>query len=98
MPSLHLNSVEKEIVTLKSAVSAIDEALNYEVCELRHNDPHSEVHFKSYTQRRFFGIILLDFLNSKLSGVEASCLDALLSVCSAPLLAPDSKPLKAPVD
>ncbi len=98
MLSLKLNDLEREIIALKSANSAIDAVLNHEVLTLRHNDPHSEIHFKSYTHRQYFGIMLLDFLNSKLIGVDASCIDALAAVSANPLLAPEVKPLKKPID
>jgi hypothetical protein len=82
--NLNLNDAEKEILILKAVWEAINSMLNYEVLELNHKDPDSSIIFKTRTHQQYFNIMLLDFLNLKIFGVEKCCLESLQTVFNAP--------------
>lgn len=77
MSAITLNAEEKEILSLKANLWAINEMVNYALMTINHNDPNSSVMFKTASDRRYFNIILLDFLSAKIFGVGHTCLAAL---------------------
>lgn len=84
---MKFNSTEREIIFLKAVKELIDEMVNFEIGELIGNDPHSQFQFSSMTHRKFFNIILVDFLScsdKKVIGEQSSYLSALKSICSSP--------------
>lgn len=84
---MKFNNTEKEVIFLKATKGLIDDMVNYEVVKLLGNNPHSEVHFNSMTHRKYFNIILLDFLScsdKKVLGEQLSYLRALQSICKFP--------------
>ena len=84
---MKFNSTEREIIFLKAVKELIDEMVNFEIGELIGNDPHSQFQFSSMTHRKFFNIILVDFLScsdKKIIGEQSSYLSALKSICSSP--------------
>src|SRR2546423_3051817 len=70
---------ETEILILKAIVDSIDDMVNNEILSVHHNDPYSEVRFKSITAQQYFNILLLDLLNSRIRilQVDENCLNAL---------------------
>ncbi len=42
-----LNDTEKEIVILKASIEIIDSIANHAILDLHHNDPDSEIIFKT---------------------------------------------------
>lgn len=58
-----MKNTEQEIIILKAVKELIDEMVNFELMSLAGNDPDSNISFKSMTHRRFFNIILVDFLS-----------------------------------
>ncbi len=82
-----LGAIEREVVLLKAVKELIDEMVNFEVLELAGTDPESEIHFKSMTHRKFFSIMLVDFLSrtDKKGPVgTTSYLGALKAIAGAP--------------
>lgn len=86
---MHLTDGEKEVLILKAVWESIDSMLNSEVLNLIHRDPDSEIHFKSRTHKQFFGIILVDFLRSKIFGINQPCIPSLLIVSKNPQYNPN---------
>jgi hypothetical protein len=80
----NLNNAEKEILILKAVWESIHSMLNYQVVNLNHNDPNSQIGFKSSIHKKFFNIILVDFLNATIFGIGKTCLDALKDVSENP--------------
>jgi hypothetical protein len=80
----NLSDEEKEILILKGVWESIDSMLNYEIVSLHHNDPESEINFNSITHKKFFNIILVDFLSSKIFGIDKTCMQALQIICQNP--------------
>jgi len=76
---LHLTARETEVLILKSAMESINSMVNFEMLERSGNDSDTEIRFKSSTDQRYFNIMLVDFLNSKMFQVRTKCLDALQS-------------------
>jgi hypothetical protein len=79
-----LKDEEKEILILKGAWESIDSMLNYEVVSLHHKDPDSVISFKSSTHQKFFSILLVDFLRSKIFGIDKTCVQALQVISTNP--------------
>jgi hypothetical protein len=69
--------------------------VNYEVLELYHKDPNSEVHFKSRTHRQYFNIILLDFLKLEVFPMKIKCLEGLGHIPADPQFGNEVAALKA---
>lgn len=59
-----LSEVETEVVLLKAVNEIIDSIVNFEVLRIVGKDPDSEIRFQSTTHRRFFNIVLVDFLST----------------------------------
>lgn len=78
------SDAEKEILTLKAIIESINSMVNREVLSLYHNDPISEIRFPDSTYQKFFNIILLDFLSSKIYGVSKTCMGALQDIATSP--------------
>jgi hypothetical protein len=84
---MKFNNTEKEVIFLKAIKELIDEMVNHEVLKLLGNDPDSEIRFNSMTHKKYFNIILLDFLScsdKKVLGEQLSYLGALKSICRSP--------------
>lgn len=84
---MQFNAIEKEVIFLKAVQELIDDMVNYEVVKLVGNDPDSEIHFPSLTHKRFFNIILVDFLSCsdrRILGEQSSYLTALQKICVSP--------------
>jgi hypothetical protein len=80
----NLNNAEKEILILKGVWESVDSMLNYQVVNLNHNDPNSHIGFNTSIHKKFFNIILVDFLSAKIFGIGKTCLDALKDVSENP--------------
>jgi hypothetical protein len=84
---MKLNNIEREVIFLRAIKELIDEMVNWEVVELVGKDPHSNTSFNSITHRRFFNILLVDFLScsdKKVLGIQLSYLSALKEICHSP--------------
>lgn len=84
---MKFNKIETEVIFLKAIKELIDDMVNYEVIRLLGDDPHSEIRFNSTTHKKYFNIILLDFLScsdKKVLGTKLSYLDALQTICKSP--------------
>lgn len=84
---MKFSNTEKEIIFLKAIEELIVNMVNYEVLKLLGNNPNSEVRFNSMTHKKYFNIILLDFLScsdKKILGEQLSYLGALQSICKSP--------------
>ena len=84
---MKFNTTEREVIFLKAVKELIDEMVNFEIGEIIGNDPHSQFQFSSMIHRKFFNIILVDFLScsdKKVLGEQSSYLSALKSICSSP--------------
>ncbi len=84
---MKLKNIEKEVVYLLVTKKLIDEMVNFEMVKLYQNDPHSEIRFNTMTHRKFFNILLVDFLSctdNKVIGEEKPYLKCLLSICNNP--------------
>lgn len=79
-----LKDEEKEILILKGVWESIDSMLNCEIVSLHHNDPDSVIRFKSTAHQKFFSIILVDFLRSKIFGIDKTCVQALQVISTNP--------------
>ena len=84
-----LSDIEKEIVFIKAVQELIDEMINYEVLGIIGSDPDSFIQFSSMTHKRFFNIILVDFLSQTDKNIKAlsesiSYLGALKRICANP--------------
>lgn len=94
MSSLVLSNAEKEIVVLMASWQAIGEMVNNSIMIVNHRDPDSSIMFNTSSDKKYFGIILLDFLNSKIFGVGENCLDSLLGIIQKPIFNEDVGELK----
>ena len=84
---MNFSKVEKEIIYLKAIAEIIDEMVNFEVFDLLGKDPNSQISFNSATHRRYFNIVLLDFLSPsdpRVVGEKKSYLDALREISENP--------------
>jgi hypothetical protein len=84
---MELNNAGKEVIFLKAITELIDDMVNHEIFTLFHNDPESELRFKSMTHQKYFNIILLDFLScsdKKVLGEQSSYLGSLQNICNSP--------------
>ncbi len=84
---MQFSVIEKEVIFLKAVQELIDDMVNYEVVMLVGNDPDSEIRFNSMTHKRFFNIILVDFLSCsarRILGEESPYLTALHQICASP--------------
>lgn len=68
--AIDLTPEEKEILALKATWETVDAMVNYEVLSLSHRDPESEIRFNTPTHGKYFNIMLLDFLHSKIFGLD----------------------------
>jgi len=89
---MKLNKMEKEIVFLRAIKGLIDEMVNWEVMELVGEDPHSEVVFHSAIHRKFFNILLVDFLSrpDEKFTESQSYLSVLKEICESPSFSSDN--------
>jgi hypothetical protein len=87
--AIDFTTEEKEILAFKAAWGAVDAMVNYEVLSLSHNDPDSEIRFNTPTHGKYFSIILLDFLHSKVFGIDRTCIQSLLDISQSPVLNED---------
>lgn len=81
------NAIEREIVFLRAVKELIDEMVNFEIGEISTNKHGSMFIFKSSTHKKFFNIMLVDFLScsdKRLLGEQTSYLRALKSICAYP--------------
>ena len=62
--ALALSNTEAEVVLLKAVKELVDSIVNFEVFQVRGQDPGSEILFRSSTHQRFFNIVLVDFLSA----------------------------------
>lgn len=83
-PNLDLSNAEKEIIVFKATWQAIGEMVNNAIMTINHRDPGSSIMFNTSSDRTYFGIILLSFLNDNIFGVEKNCLDGLSEISNAP--------------
>ena len=84
---MKFNKIETEVIFLRAIKELIDNMVNYEVIKLIGDDPHSEIRFNSTTHKKYFNIILLDFLScsdKKVLGAQLSYLNALQEICKSP--------------
>lgn len=84
---MKLNNIEQEVIFLKAIKELIDEMVNWELVNLVGEDPHSNISFNSMTHRRFFNILLVDFLSCSdkgVLGVQLSYLSALKEIGNWP--------------
>src|SRR6185503_18398437 len=95
---MELTNGESEILILKASLESIDSMINNEVLYVTHNNPYSEVRFNSSTHQHFFNIILLDFLKTRIFGIDKPCLETLEMVCRSPVYNSDTTSLKNAVN
>ncbi len=81
---LSLNDSEKEILALKAVWESIDSMVNHNILVLYHDDPHSEIQCKTDIHQKYFNIILLDFLNSKIFGIGKDCIESIEIILKNP--------------
>lgn len=58
-----LNDTESEVILLKAVMEIVDSMVNFEMLELRGEDPDSEIAFPTSTHQEFFNVLLVDFLS-----------------------------------
>jgi hypothetical protein len=87
--AIDLTPEEKEILALKAAWEAVDAMVNYEVLSLSHRGPESEIRFTTPTHGKYFNIMLLDFLHSKIFGLDKNCIQALQDILEDPVFNED---------
>lgn len=92
--TLSLTEAEKEIIVFKAVWMAINEMVNNAIMTINHNDPDSSIMFKTSSDKKYFGIILLDFLNSKIFGIGENSIDALKAVTENPIFNKNNQTLK----
>ena len=85
---------EKEIITLKAAWEAVDAMVNYEVLSLSHKDPDSEIRFNTHTYGKYFSIMLLDFLLSRVFGLDKRWIESLQDILEDPAFNEDVSSIK----
>ncbi len=76
------SDAEKEILILKATMESINSMVNCEVLTLNHADPDSSIQFKNSIHQKYFNIIVLDFLHSKIFRVDKNCIEALQTIFS----------------
>jgi len=79
--------IEQEVILLRAVSDHIGEMVNFEVMDIYGEDPHSYVMFKTMTHRRFFNILLVDFLSQtdKRGPIKkTSFLGGLIEICESP--------------
>jgi len=84
---MKFNDTEREVIFIKAVKELIDEMVNLEIGNIIGSDPHSQFQFSSMTHRKFFNIILVDFLScsdKNVLGEQSTYLSALKSVCDSP--------------
>lgn len=84
---MEFNDIETEVIFLKAIKEFIDDMVNFEVIMLIGDHPHHEIRFNSTTHKKYFNIILLDFLScsdKNILGKQLSYLTALREICEAP--------------
>lgn len=84
MIKVTFNAEEKEVFALKASLWAINEMVNNALMTINYNDPDSSIMFQTSLDQRYFNIILLDFLNAKIFGIEKTCVEALDVILSEP--------------
>jgi hypothetical protein len=84
---IDLNGAEREVIALRAVWESIDAIVNYEIMNLHHNDPDSEVSFNSMTHQKYFSIGLVDLLSAPKPdafGFRACALGVTQSICDQP--------------
>lgn len=79
--------IEQEVILLRAISDHIGEMVNFEVMDVYGDDPHSHIMFKTMTHRRFFNILLVDFLSKtdeRGPVKKTSFLGGLLEICENP--------------
>lgn len=85
--------IEKESIQLKAVTEAIDEIINHEVMTFSGKPGNVSVRFSSYTHKKFYNIMLVDFLSNLDKGIfdsTSSCLGVLRKVCDDPIFNVDN--------
>ncbi len=80
-------TIECEVILLKAINDHIEEMVNFEILEVCGTNPHSSILFKTMTHRKFFNILLVDFLSktdSKGPINQTTFLGGLLFICESP--------------
>jgi hypothetical protein len=81
------NSIEIESIQLKVITEAIDEMVNHDVINFPKRNAEVMVGFSSYSHKKVFNILLVDFLSNldkDLFNSSSSCLKALREICENP--------------
>lgn len=86
MPKVAFNADKKEVLALKASLWAINEMVNNAIMTISYNDPDSSIMFQTSSDQRYFNIILLDFLNAKIFGIEKNCIEVLDDILNEPKL------------
>ncbi len=84
---MKFTDTEREVIIIKAVKELIDEMVNFEIGNVIGNDPYSQFQFSSRPHKKFFNIILVDFLScsdKKVLGEQSTYLSALQSVCDSP--------------
>lgn len=81
-----ISDMEKEVLILRAAMTSIGSIVNYNILTLSHNDPESEIRFKSDIHQKYFNIILMDLLQSSMFMTNTKVRDGLQAVLKNPLL------------
>ncbi|HSK73743.1 MAG TPA: hypothetical protein VK892_18745 [Pyrinomonadaceae bacterium] len=58
-----LNDIEEEIILLKAVNELIDSMVNFEMLDLYGDEQNTNILFETMTHKRFFNIMLVDFLS-----------------------------------
>jgi len=81
-----LTKHEREVVILKSSLDMINDMVNHMLMTFSINDPHSQIMFKTYTDKLYFNVLLVDFLSVPRGFFEGESdfLELLAEVCNNP--------------
>jgi len=93
-----LTSEEKEVLVLKATLEPINSMVNYTMLDLHHSDPDSSILFKTETHQKYFNILLLDFLMSKIYKMGKTCIESLKAILVDHHYNQKIEPLKKAVD
>jgi hypothetical protein len=85
---------EKEVLVLKAAMESINSMINYSMVDLFHKDPESSVIFKTAEHQKYFNILLLDFLHSRIFNIGTNCIKSLQIILITPRYNQNMEPLK----
>jgi hypothetical protein len=93
-----LTTGEKEILVLKATLEPINSMINYAMLDLHHSDPNSSISFKTEVHQKYFNILLVDFLRSKIYKIGENCVKSLKTILITPQYNQKIESLKKAID